>query len=119
MLKTPFVIRRLRKFPEQYDAFFDGYDVLLSLTASDSAPKLGYLSTELDFEMAFERLKAFIPYTAYQNLAGAPAISLPLGQSKDGLPVGVQFAAAYGQEKRLLELAFELEEAMPWPGLGR
>jgi amidase len=118
ILKTPFVIRRLRKFTREYEAFFDSYDILLSLTASDASPKLGYLGTEVDFDVAFERLKKFIPFTAYQNIAGAPAISLPLGKSKEGLPVGVQFAAACGQEKRLLELAFELEEAMPWPQLG-
>ena len=93
---------------------FDEYDILLSLTASDSAPKLGYLNTEIDFDIAFERLKQFIPFTAYQNLAGAPAISLPLGHCKNGLPVGIQFAASYGQEKRLIELALELEEAKPW-----
>ena len=46
------------------------------------------------------------------------ARSLPLGQSREGLPIGVQFAAGYGQEKRLLELAFELEEAMPWARVG-
>ncbi|MCP4115101.1 MAG: amidase [Desulfobacteraceae bacterium] len=115
ILKTPFVIRRLRKFARAYESFFEEYDILLSLTASDASPELGYLGTELDFDIAFERLKKFIPFTAYQNLAGAPAISLPLGQSRDGLPVGVQFAAALGQEKRLLELAFELEQAMPWP----
>ena len=114
ILKTPFVIRRLRKFAHQYETLFDEYDILLSLTASGSAPKLGYLDTEIDFDIAFERLKQFIPFTAYHNLAGAPAISLPLGQCKNGLPVGIQFAAPYGQEKRLIELALELEEAKPW-----
>ena len=118
ILKTPFVIRRLRKFTQQYEDFFNEYDIILSLTASNFAPQLGYLSTELDFKIAFQRLKQFIPFTAYQNIAGAPAISLPLGQTKDGLPVGIQFAAAYGQEKRLLELAVEMEEARPWPRLG-
>jgi amidase len=118
ILKTPFVIRRLRKFAHQYEKLFDQYDIILSLTASGSSPKLGYLNTEMDFDLAFERLKQFIPFTAYQNIAGAPAISLPLGHCKDGLPVGIQFAASYGEEKRLIELALELEEARPWPRVG-
>jgi len=63
-------------------------------------------------------IKNFIPFTAYQNISGAPAISLPLGHNKDGLPIGVQFAASCGQEKRLIELALELEEARPWSPLG-
>ena len=46
-----------------------------------------FLSTQ-----AFDRPIKFIPFTAYQNIAGAPAISLPLGQSKGDLSVGVQFA---------------------------
>jgi amidase len=119
IFKTPFVIKRLRKFAHQYENFFDPYDILLSPTASSSAPELGYLSTELDFDIAFKRLKEFIPFTAYQNVAGAPAISLPLGHDKNGLPVGIQFAAAYGQEKQLLEIAFELEEARPWANLNQ
>ena len=118
IFKTPFVIRRLRKFVHLYEKFFDQYDVILSLIASSSSPKIGYLSTELDFDIAFERLKKFIPFTAYQNIAGAPAISLPMGLCKDGLPIGIQFAAAYGQEKLLIELALALEEARPWPRLG-
>lgn len=114
ILKTPFVIRRLRKFASQYEAFFHKYDILLSPTTSNPAPVLGYLDTELDFNTAFERLQNFVPFTPYQNIAGAPAISLPLGHCKDGLPIGIQFAAAMGKERLLIELAFELEEAFPW-----
>lgn len=71
------------------------------------------------FDMVFERIKEFIPFTAYQNIVGAPAISLPLGHSKNGLPVRIQFAAAYGREKQLLEISFELEEARPWANLNQ
>ncbi len=116
--KTPFVIRRLRRFAHRYEELFDRYDILLSLTTSGSTPRLGHLHTELDFDTAFDRLKRFIPYTAYQNIAGAPAVSLPLGHCGNGLPIGVQFAAPVGEEKRLLELALELEETGPWPRVG-
>jgi amidase len=53
-------------------------------------------------------------YTQLHNVAGAPAMSLPLGLSHDGLPIGSQFAAAKGREDLLYALAHELEAAQPW-----
>jgi amidase len=41
-------------------------------------------------------------------------MSVPLAWTSLGLPIGVHFSAAKGQEKRLLELAYELEQAQPW-----
>jgi amidase len=43
-----------------------------------------------------------------------PPIGMPLYTGRTGLPIGTQFAAAHGQEARLLHLAYELEEARPW-----
>jgi amidase len=48
------------------------------------------------------------------NATGEPAISLPLGRSATGLPIGMMLAAGMGQEARLLQLAYELEAAHPW-----
>jgi amidase len=48
------------------------------------------------------------------NVTGQPAISLPLGQSRSGLPIGVQFIAKFGEEATLIRLASYLEQAMPW-----
>jgi amidase len=57
-----------------------------------------------------------VAYTPLQNMAGTPAISLPLFQNSGGLPIGSMFAADRGQEELLLSLAFELEAAQPWAG---
>ncbi len=54
------------------------------------------------------------PFTQLANLTGQPAMSLPLHQTSDGLPCGVQFMAARGQEHRLFQLAGELEESPSW-----
>jgi amidase len=57
---------------------------------------------------------SYASFTPVQNLSGGSAISLPLGRSAEGLPIGVHLAGNIGAERRLLELAFALEEAMPW-----
>jgi len=115
ILRTPFILRRLRKFAKEYETIFSTYDILLSPTLSHPPPEIGFIGPEVSFDTHLERVRQYAALTPLQNAAGAPAISLPLGFSRDGLPIGVQFAAAYGQEKRLLELAYELEEAAPWP----
>ena len=48
------------------------------------------------------------------NATGEPSISLPLATTAAGLPQGMMFGAGWGREGRLLELAYELEEASPW-----
>jgi amidase len=87
------------------------YDVLLSPVLAHPAPPIGYLASDLDFGTHLLRLLRYVPFTSMQNVAGAPAISLPLGRSTDGLPIGVQAAAAVGAEATLLGLSYELEEA--------
>lgn len=106
---------RLRKFHQRFLAQFNRVDVLLTPTLAQPPPVLGFLSPEVDSKAQFERLSQYVPFTPAYNASGAPAISLPLAQTKSGLPIGLQFGANMGNEATLLELAAELEVAMPWP----
>lgn len=115
--RAPMSIWRLRRFAHHYARGFDDYDVLVNPTVAMPPPEHGYIGPEVEFETSLERLKWFIPFTPIQNVSGGPAISLPLGRSKSGLPLGVQFASPLGDERTLLELAFEIEAAAPWPRL--
>jgi Asp-tRNA(Asn)/Glu-tRNA(Gln) amidotransferase A subunit family amidase len=55
-----------------------------------------------------------VPYTPLANMAGTPAISLPLAWNGENLPIGSHLMAAYGREDLLLRVASQLEAARPW-----
>jgi len=59
-------------------------------------------------KMVRDNLK-WTPFTQLSNLTGTPSMSCPLATSTDGLPIGVQFVAPFGEEGRLLSLATQLE----------
>jgi amidase len=109
-------IRRLRRFDRTYAQAFASFDVLVCPTTGEPAPLLGRLAPDLPFDVKHDRLRRFVPFTALQNIAGAPAISLPLARTATGLPIGVMFAGPRGADRLLLELARQLEAAQPWPG---
>ena len=97
--------------------FFEDYDILLTPTMMAPPPKLGLMSTDTDtddLDGHIRRAFGFAPFTVCFNATGQPAISLPLYWSDDGLPIGVQLAARFGADDRLLALAAQLERAAPW-----
>ena len=97
-----------------FDLFFAEVDMLLSPTTAVPSPRLGVLSLDQPYE---DYVKAAIQTSAFTlmfNISGHPAMSVPLHWNAAGLPVGVQFAAAYGAEARLFALAAQLERAAPW-----
>ena len=118
-LKTPGMLRQLRLARQRYAAAFAQYDVILSPVLAHTTPQIGYLGADLAFDTQLERLLRYTTFTPANNASGGPGISLPLDQTDDGLPIGVQFSAANGEEALLLGLAFELEEAHPFQSLGR
>jgi len=111
--RLPLAIMRLRRIRRRTAEFFGTYDAVLTPTLADETPRIGHLAPT-DYQQVIDRLIDWVSFTPLQNVTGEPAISLPLAQSADGMPVGMMLSADFGQEALLLELAYELEEARPW-----
>lgn len=101
----------------QVAAWFESIDILLTPTLPQLPQAIGLYNRgadTLDGLQWTNRVFEHSPFTPVFNVAGTPAISLPLGMSRDGLPIGVQVAARFGAEDKLLRLASQLEQALPW-----
>ncbi len=100
-------------------AFFESHDVLVTPTLAHPPWPHG----RLDYDRPGRSMASWIdaifeygPFTASFNIGGQPAMSVPTGQSADGLPIGVQLVAAHGREDVLFRVASQLEQALPWAG---
>jgi amidase len=99
----------------RFAAFFADYDVLLSPVLSEPPPRLGIIDTMTkDFDGLIDKLLKLACFTRQFNVSGGPAMSLPLHWTPDGLPIGVQLAADFGNEAVLFRLGTQLETAKPW-----
>jgi amidase len=95
-------------------AFMKEWDAVLSPTLGVPNPELGFMAPSLPREVLFRRIEGIAGFTAPPTMLGAPAMSVPLFWNDAELPVGCHFAAAPGQDARLLGLAYQLEAAAPW-----
>jgi aspartyl-tRNA(Asn)/glutamyl-tRNA(Gln) amidotransferase subunit A len=96
-------VRHLIK--DEYSKIFSEADLILSPVAPTTAPKFGSFKTSL--EMYLSDI-----YTISVNLAGLPAISLPVDKDEDGMPIGLQFIANAYEEQTLFDGALSLEKAI-------
>jgi amidase len=128
--------RYLQTWARKVGAFFERYAILLTPTLASPPVPIGALqptAAERATMSALGGLGAgwfmrasglartlasksfeFIPYTPLFNVTGQPAISLPLHWTATGLPIGMQFAARWGDEATLFRLSSQLEKARPW-----
>jgi amidase len=93
--------------------------VLLTPTTNVLPPPLGTLNADdptIGLEAWVRHIFGACSFTPVFNWTGAPAMSLPLGWSRNGLPIGVQLAAGMCREDILIRLGSRLEEVMPWSG---
>ena len=93
----------------------DGWDLLLTPTVAEPPLPLTEFENNPEHPTApMRRAGQFAAFTPPFNMSGQPAISLPLHRNAEGLPIGVQLAAAYGREDILIRVASQLEAAHPW-----
>lgn len=111
-------VGRIHAFGRDMAGFFTGWDVLLTATLAEPPALVGrfghaqgdYVHYRMGPGMVFD----YSPFCAAFNASGQPAASVPLGQSAEGLPVGVHLAAAFGADEMLIALCAEIETARPW-----
>jgi amidase len=115
-------------------AFFSRYDLFVTPTLAYPPARLGELALKPIEKIALGTLRAFpvgaalrailaqladqslerTPNTQLFNQTGQPAISLPLHQTPEGLPIGVQLVARYAEDALLVRVASQIEAARPW-----
>jgi amidase/6-aminohexanoate-cyclic-dimer hydrolase len=90
-------------------------DVFLAPTLCSPPLRLGELNPmSQDLSHIGPALRRYMPGTSMFNISGQPAMSVPLAWSKNGLPLGMMFAAGFGDEGTLFRLAAQLEQERPW-----
>jgi amidase len=98
-----------RVLVEDIERFFGSHDVLLAPVSYGPAFKRCKEGSTLDFDGARGPYNDYCwPYVAPFNASGHPALVMPLGTSKDELPIGVQLIGPYWSEPELLHIARQL-----------
>jgi amidase/6-aminohexanoate-cyclic-dimer hydrolase len=95
--------------------FFEACDVFLCPTLCTPPLRIGELNPmSHDLSHISPILRRYIPATSMFNMSGQPAMSVPLAWNAAGLPLGMMFAARFGDEATLFRLAAQLEQERPW-----
>ena len=102
----------LHQTGRQFARAMQGYDAVLTPTVPMPPVELGLLSPSNPAGLTARR--QVTAFTQRANIAGNPAMSVPLCWNAAGLPIGIQFIGRYGDEATLLRLAGQLEHARPW-----
>lgn len=107
----------LRAMTREIYAFFNTVDVFVTPVLSTPVPRIGYIDpVRMEPREVDHRQAETFGFTPPFNMTNQPSLSLPLGQDKDGLPIGIMFTGRWGDEATLYRLAAQIEEAHPWIG---
>jgi amidase len=102
----------------RWGRFLDAYDLFLCPTTATAAPVSGTPDQNdariTTAEAWTDEVFSQVPFTPVANLTGQPAISLPLAETRDAMPLGVMLTAQTLREDLLLQVAAQLERALPW-----
>jgi amidase len=104
-------IEWFHSYTRQMVSWWNEYDVLITPVLTEPPPLIGELRHP---RTGSQRIGELLHYTAQFNVTGQPAMSMPLHETHDGLPVGVQFIGPPHGEDLLLALATQIETASPW-----
>lgn len=107
-------LQDLERIGQEMGAMFEEFDVVLTPTLARPTVELGVADTTRP-EVMYVEGSLISLFTSICNVSGAPAMSVPFGTDKRGMPLGVQVMAGFGEEGLLLALAAQLERERPWP----
>jgi amidase len=108
-------LRDMRRLAREILHFFETCDAYLTPVMGTPPPRIGHIDpVALEPREVSKRQSVAFPFTPPFNFTGQPAMSVPLAWSEAGLPIGMQFAARYGDEATLFRVAAQLEAARPW-----
>ena len=106
-------VTQMQVFARQLVGLFAEFDVLVTPTYMHPAIKVGAWR-DLSPEEAFERIVNWILPCPPFNVTGQPAINIPAGCDRQGVPFGVQLVGKPSDEATIIALAAQLERAKPW-----
>ena len=101
------------EFERRVLAAFAPWDAVLTPTTALTPRPLDWYPAD-DGEADFRAQVLHTPHTSFVNLTGLPAITLPVHQTAEGLPMGVQLIGRPGEEATLLAIGRQLERRVPW-----
>jgi len=102
-----------RGITQEFDAVFANVDAILAPTLPIAAPRIGEKEVVIGGEKETVR-SALVRLNRPANLTGHPAISIPCGFTRSGLPIGLQLIGPHWSEARLLSIALAYEDATEW-----
>jgi amidase len=106
--------RTMEKVAAAYLDSLSEFDIWVTPTFSTEVVRVGVFGPNVAWLDQRDHLVDYAGYCWIDNFAGTPSISLPMGFSDNGLPVGIQFATRPGGEALLLAVAYQLEAAIEW-----
>jgi len=110
------VSERFESLKARCEGVLRGFDLLITPTVAVPPPQVGAFAG-LSPERSMMEAAALVAFTAMFNLVGLPAASIPVGFTTAGLPIGLQVVGGPFGECDVLELAWQVEEALPWAHL--
>jgi amidase len=106
-------LQAMTRFERSVIRQFSHVDAVLTPSLAMTPRPLGWYDRE-DAERNFEQQCQYTPFTSFVNVAGLPAITLPVHMTADGLPMGVQLIGRPGGEHTLLAIGAQLQRRLRW-----